>query len=126
MRYTKKYFRKKYAKKKYYKTKNKRNKGSKKRKVKKSKKSKYYKKRFSLKGGGDFPYVPQGIANTWWGTQHNVGKLMNNWQGVPTGPSPSVTDQPRLLESSYPTQFTIPDLQAFNYQADANVSQNLN
>ena len=97
-------------------------------KVRKSKMRKNRKlnksKRYRLKGVGSFHFLPQDLVNTWWNTEHGLGKMMNNWRGVPTGPGPLPTEQPELLKSD-PHYQRLPDLQRFNEGSDLQVSNML-
>lgn len=81
-------------------------------------------KKYKLRGGGSFPYLPQDLVNTWWNTEHGLGHLMNNWQGVPSGAGPLPTEQPDLLKSN-PHYQRLPNLSRFNEGSDLQVSNML-
>ena len=76
------------------------------------------------RGGGDFPYIPQHLANFMWNREHGFHKMVNNYMGRPTGDSPRVTYQPGLLKSSQPDRINL-DLEQFNRNADMQLSDML-
>ena len=81
-------------------------------------------KKYKLRGGGNFPYFPQDLVNTWWNAGHGINHLINNWRGVPTETGPLPTDQPELLKT-YPHYQRLPDLTVFNEGSDLRVSNML-
>jgi len=81
-------------------------------------------KRYRLKGGGNFSFIPQDLVNIWWNTEHGINKMINNWKGLPTEAGPLPTDQPELLKT-YPIYEKLPDLQRFNEKSDLQVSKML-
>jgi hypothetical protein len=82
-------------------------------------------RRYRARGGGNFPYLPQGLVNTWWNMEHGFGKLGNNWTGKPTQPGIFPTDQPELIHQDRPP-IVVPDLSALNETADMDVAGMLN
>lgn len=123
---TRKYFRKhtRHNKKTYNKKRhNKSHKKHKKTRMRRNKKL-HKSKKYKLRGGGSFPYLPQDLVNTWWGAEHGLTNLMNNWRGVPGGAGPMPTDQPGLLKTN-PHNQQIPNLSVFNEGSDLRVSNML-
>lgn len=82
-------------------------------------------KRYRAKGGGNFPYLPQGLVNSWWNLEHGLGQLRSNWMGVPGRPGIFPTDQPQLIHQDR-QPIIIPDLNALNETADMDVAGLLN
>ena len=121
---TRKYFRKhtRHNKKTYNKKRhNKSHKKHKKTRMRRNKKL-HKSKKYKLRGGGSFPYLPQDLVNTWWGAGNDLNNLMNNWKGLPGEEGPLPTDQPQLLRT--PTYYpTLPDLDTINESVDLQVNK---
>tara|TARA_R110002072_G_scaffold96739_1_gene212637 strand:+ start:817 stop:1218 length:402 start_codon:yes stop_codon:yes gene_type:complete len=131
MNKTKKYFRKRtktHKKKPHHKVKT--HKRHKKKLMRKNKKhyrscKSHKSKRYRSRGGGNFPYLPQGLVNSWWNLEQNFGKIGNNWKGIPSKPSIFPTDQPELIHHERPP-IDIPDLNALNETAGIRAASVLN
>lgn len=125
---TRKYFRKhrkSHKMKKHHKTHKRHRKSLMRRNKKHLKSLKVKSRRYRARGGGNFPYLPQGLVNTWWNMEHGFGKLGNNWAGKPTQPGIFPTDQPELIHQDRPP-IVVPDLSALNETADMDVAGMLN
>jgi len=82
-------------------------------------------RKYRAKGGGNFPYLPQGLVNTMWNTQHGAQKLINDYSGRPSPPGIYPTQQPDLLHYERPP-VSIPNLNALSETADLSVAGLLN
>jgi len=89
--------------------------------MRKYKKHRKKSRKYRLKGGGNFPYLPQGLVNTGWNTQHGALKLINDYSGKPSPPGIYPTQQPELIRYDRPP-LTIPNLNALNETADLSVA----
>jgi hypothetical protein len=82
-------------------------------------------RKYRAKGGGNFPYLPQGLVNTMWNTQHGAHKLINDYSGRPSPPGIYPTQQPDLLHYERPP-VSVPNLNALSETADLSVAGLLN
>ena len=77
--------------------------------------------KYSAKGGSNYPYLPQGLVNTFWNAKHGISKMINDYKGVPSSPGIFPTQQPDLIHIDRPQTY-IPDLKALNNSADLKVA----
>lgn len=93
--------------------------------LRRNKKHRKKSRKYLAKGGGNFPYLPQGLVNTFWNTQHGAHKIINDYSGLPSTPGIYPTQQPDLIHSDTPP-ISVPNLNALNETADLDVAGLLN